>query len=147
MLTVNFLLVLEESIGHLMVLVLLKCLKEYILLSKKSWSKILFFFSTFKLGCQARILLCAKKSKNGLAITAFNLVHSNHPDIAVGNGKWLPIAGSLIQTYGAFHSFRFYLNHSDFFHKFSEIHINWLKIQIFYGFKFGRDFYITVLFW
>ena len=40
MLTVNFLLVLEESIGHLMVLmvlVLLKCLKEYIiLLSKKS---------------------------------------------------------------------------------------------------------------
>ena len=45
------------------------------------------------------------------------------------------------------HSFRFYLNHSDFFSlKFSEIQITWLKIQIFFGFEFGRDFYIKVQF-
>ena len=54
------------------------------------------FFSTFKLGCQERILLCANKSKNGLVITAVNLVHSNHPDIVVENGNWNVTAYSLI---------------------------------------------------
>ena len=34
-----------------------------------------------------------------------------------------------------------------FFLKFSEIQINWLKIQFYFGFEFGRDFYIKVLFW
>ena len=51
---------------------------------------------------------------------------------------------SLIQTC---HSFKFYLNHSDFFFlKFSEIQMTWLKIQIFFCFEFGRGFYIKVLF-
>ena len=44
----------------------------------------------------------------------------------------------------------FYYPNSDlpfiqiFFMKFSEIQVNWLKIQIFLGFEFGRDFYIKV---
>ena len=43
--------------------------------------------------------------------------------------------------------------HSDFiwiiqisFLKFSEIQITWYKIQIFFGFEFGRDYYIKVLY-
>ena len=45
------------------------------------------FTSTFKLGCQARIRLCANKSKSGLVITAVQLVHSNHPNIDCEKGK------------------------------------------------------------
>ena len=32
-----------------------------------------------------------------------------------------------------------------FFLKLNEIQINWLKIQIFFSFEFGRDFYIKVV--
>ena len=34
-----------------------------------------------------------------------------------------------------------------FFMKFSEIQVNLLKLQSFFGFESGRDFYIKFLFW
>ena len=74
MLTVNFLLVLEETKYRSSNTSFVKMSQRiYYTFAQQNLIKNPFlFFNTFKLGCQARILLCAYKLKNALVITAVN---------------------------------------------------------------------------